>query len=63
MNAINNQPQQRETKLVDIPTFRGGSQDSMTWLDDFQATCTANHINDYHKVEILPTYLKGIAHT
>ena len=45
MNGNNNR-QQRETKLVDIPTFRAGAQDPMTWLVDFQDACVANHINE-----------------
>jgi hypothetical protein len=34
MNRDNNRSP-RETKLVDIPTFRAGAQDPMTWLVDF----------------------------
>jgi hypothetical protein len=45
MNGNNNRPQ-REIKLVDIPTFRAGVQDPMTWLVDFQDACVANHINE-----------------
>lgn len=53
----------RETKLVDLPTFRGGEQDPLTWLDEFNNACTANHISATRKLEIIPSYLKGIAHS
>jgi hypothetical protein len=62
MNRDNNRSP-RETKLVDIPTFRAGAQDPMTWLVDFQDACVANHVNEERRLEILPAYLKGIAHT
>ena len=63
MNRNNNNRPQRETKLVDIPTFRAGSQDPMTWLVDFQDACIANHINEECQLEILSAYLKEVAHT
>ena len=48
---------------MDIPTFRAGSQDPMTWLVDFQDACIANHINGERRLEIIPTYLKGTTYT
>jgi len=53
----------RETKLVDLPEFKGGEQDPLIWLEEFEDACKANCINDNRKVEIIPAYLKGIAHS
>src|SRR3954470_23574062 len=53
----------RESKLVDIPTFKGGEQDPLIWLNEFDEGCNANRISEQRRFEILPSYLKGIAHT
>ena len=53
----------RETKLVDLPTFKGGEQDPLIWLEEFEDACVANRINDDRKINIVPAYLKGIAYS
>ena len=53
----------RETKLVDLPEFKGGEQDPLIWLEEFDDACKANRINNERKIEIIPAYLKGIAHS
>jgi hypothetical protein len=53
----------RETKLVDLPTFKGGEQDPLIWLEEFEDICVANRISDEQKIEIVLAYLKGIVHS
>ena len=36
----------RETKLVDLPEFKGGEQDPLIWLEEFDDACKANRINN-----------------
>src|SRR5438477_8743651 len=62
MNQNNNNNNAKETKLVDIPIFREGIQDPMTWLVDFQDACTANRVTENQRLKILPAYLKEVAH-
>ena len=59
-NSINTP---RETKLVDLPEFKGGEQDPLIWLEEFEDACVANRINDDRKINIVPAYLKGIAYS
>ena len=60
--AINNPPL-RTTYTVEIPTFSGGNQDPIGWLEDFQRACNANGITDARKLQIAPAHLKGPAST
>ena len=53
----------RETRLVELPIFKGGEQDPLTWLNDFYDACTANNITEERMLTILPAYLKGTAYT
>ena len=36
----------REQRLVDIPTFKGGNQDPIEWIEAFQRACQINRINE-----------------
>jgi hypothetical protein len=53
----------RESKLVSFPEFRGGEQDPLQWLEDFENACAANRITERRMFEIVPLYLKGMATT
>ena len=59
-NAINNPPW-RELRVVKLPYFYGGSQNPISWLEEFTKSCNANRINNAHKIEVVPAYLKGPA--
>src|ERR1044072_7103947 len=59
-NAINNPPR-RELRVAELPYFYGGSQDPISWLEEFTKSCNANGINDARKIEVVPAYLKGPA--
>lgn len=61
--AINGNPQRRETRVVDLPYFYGGNQDPIGWLEEFTRACNANGINDNRKIEVVPAYLKNSAST
>jgi len=52
----------RETQLVQLPIFKGGEQDPLQWIQEFDAACLANHITEERRIEIVPAYLKGLAH-
>jgi Retrotransposon gag protein/Zinc knuckle len=53
----------RETKMVDLPIFNGGEQDPLIWLEEFEDACLANRISNERKIDVVPAYLKGIAHS
>src|ERR1044072_2164172 len=59
-NAINNPPR-RELRVAELPYFYGGSQDPISWLEEFTKSCNANGIADARKIEVVPAYLKGPA--
>ena len=59
-NAINNPPR-RELRVAELPYFYGGSQDPISWLEEFTKSCNANGINNARKIEVVPAYLKGPA--
>lgn len=53
----------KETHMVPIPIFKGGEQDPLTWLQDFNDACRANNISAQRKLTIIPVYLKGVAYS
>jgi hypothetical protein len=53
----------RETRLVDFPTFRGGDQDPLEWLESFATACDANNVRVDRTLSLVPAYLKGPALT
>jgi hypothetical protein len=59
-NAINNPPR-REMRVAELPCFYGGSQDPISWLEEFVKSYNANGINNARKIEVVPAYLKGPA--
>ncbi|GET63051.1 ribonuclease H-like domain-containing protein [Rhizophagus irregularis DAOM 181602=DAOM 197198] len=59
--ANNNALQNRNHNVAQVPTFNGGNQDPITWLNEFNATATANGWNDARKLQVVPAYLKGPA--
>ncbi|CAB4492435.1 unnamed protein product [Rhizophagus irregularis] len=59
--ANNNALQNRNHNVAQVPTFNGGNQDPITWLNEFNATATANRWNDAQKLQVVPAYLKGPA--
>ncbi|CAG8828904.1 18812_t:CDS:1, partial [Gigaspora margarita] len=60
----NNTPNQpRESKVINFPTFSGGDQDPLTWLDEFDEAYVANHISKVRRFDILLSHLKGPAYT
>lgn len=59
-NALANRQIRR---VADLPTFSGGEQDPVSWLDEFTRACNANGINDANKLTVVPAYLKGAAST
>ncbi|CAB4492491.1 unnamed protein product [Rhizophagus irregularis] len=60
--AVNNNALQNRThNVAQVPTFNGGNQDPITWLNEFNATAMANGWNDTRKLQVVPTYLKGPA--
>ena len=40
--ANNNAMQNRGTQAAPVPTFYGGNQDPITWLNEFNHACAAN---------------------
>ncbi|PKY56049.1 hypothetical protein RhiirA4_476039 [Rhizophagus irregularis] len=59
--ANNNVLQNRNHNVTQVPSFSGGNQDPITWLNEFNATATANGWNIAWKLQIVPAYLKGPA--
>lgn len=66
-NALNNNtnavanPLRRELRVAELSYFYGGSQDPVSWLEEFSKSCNANGIADARKIEVVPAYLKGPA--
>jgi Retrotransposon gag protein/Zinc knuckle len=60
-NALANQP--RESRVADLPTYYGGNQDPVAWLEEFTRACNANGLNNNRKLQVVPAYLKGPAST
>ncbi|PKK76506.1 Piwi-domain-containing protein, partial [Rhizophagus irregularis] len=58
-----NQALQQIRRVADLPTFSGGEQDPVSWLDEFTRACNANGITDANKLTVVPAYLKGAAST
>jgi hypothetical protein len=59
--ANNNAMQNRGLQAATVPTFYGGNQDPITWLNEFNHACAANGWNAARKLQIVPAYLKGAA--
>jgi hypothetical protein len=63
INTNNNALQNRGAQAAQIPSFYGGNQDPIAWLNEFNLACTANGWNAARKVQVVPAYLKGAAAT
>ena len=51
-----------EQTLITVEPFLGdGTQDPLTWLQEFQRACKANRWDDAHRLELALVYMKGIA--
>jgi hypothetical protein len=51
-----------EQTLITVEPFLGdGTQDPLSWLQEFQRACKANRWNDARRLELAPVYMKGIA--
>ena len=53
----------KETRLVSFPTFSGGDQDPIEWIDAFDQACQTNGVKKKRKLEVAMSYLKGSALT
>lgn len=60
--AVVGQPR-REGRIADIPSFHGGNQDPVAWLEEFTRACDANGMTNARKLQVVPAYLKGPAST
>ncbi|RGB23695.1 hypothetical protein C1646_774144, partial [Rhizophagus diaphanus] len=63
VTANNNAMQNRGMQAAAVPTFYGGNQNPITWLNEFNNACAANGWNAAQKLQIVPAYLKGVAAT
>ncbi|CAG8684116.1 911_t:CDS:1, partial [Acaulospora morrowiae] len=60
--AINGMDKAHETGIVKYPEFRGGDQDSLNRLKEFEIACRTNRVNSHNrKLQIVASVLKGIA--
>ncbi len=59
VTANNNALQNRGSHVAHIPTFSGGNQDPVTWLNEFNFAAAANGWNAARKIQVVPAYLKG----
>src|ERR1051325_4291147 len=59
----NKQPTTRESRIVEFPEFKGGSQDPINWFDTFEEACYANNVKKARKLQIARAYIKGEART
>jgi hypothetical protein len=59
----NNGTNKKESRLVDFPTFSGGDQDPIHWIESFERACIANNIQKERILAIVASYLKGTALT
>jgi hypothetical protein len=57
-----NQGRQPERNNLPLPTFSGnGTDDPVTWFEEFDRCADANNMQSARKVTAVPAYLKGIA--
>ena len=49
-----------ETNLVPLSSFTG-TEDLITWLDEFNKAANANNMQDERKLQVVSAYLRGIA--
>lgn len=57
--AVNNNALQNcNHNVTQISSFSGGNQDPIIWLNEFNATVTANGWNAVWKLQVVPAYLK-----
>ncbi|KAF0353152.1 gag-pol fusion protein [Gigaspora margarita] len=56
-------PIEQLLKVVEFLAFSEEDQDPLTWLDEFDEACIANHITEARRFDILPSHLKGPAYT
>ncbi|CAB4429356.1 unnamed protein product [Rhizophagus irregularis] len=61
LTANNNAMHNRGTQAAQVPTFYGGNQDPIAWLNEFNLACAANRWNNVRKLQVVPAYLKGAA--
>ncbi|PKC02897.1 hypothetical protein RhiirA5_452867, partial [Rhizophagus irregularis] len=61
LTANNNAMHNRGTQAAQVPTFYGGNQDPIAWLNEFNLACAANGWNNVRKLQVVPAYLKGAA--
>ncbi|GET53772.1 hypothetical protein GLOIN_2v1869520 [Rhizophagus irregularis DAOM 181602=DAOM 197198] len=61
VTANNNAMLNWEVQAAPVPTFYGGNQDPITWLNEFNNACAANGWNAARKLQVVPAYLKGTA--
>jgi Retrotransposon gag protein len=62
-NHVRPSDKPKESKLVSFPTYSGGEQDPLQWLEEFQNACAVNRIIGHRMLELVPIYLKGTATT
>ena len=58
-----NTKHKKESRLVDFPTFSGGDQDPIHWLEAFERASIANNVTKERMLPIVASYLKGTALT
>ena len=46
-----------------MPTFLGGMQDPMEWLEDFERCATINQYTNAYKLQVVEGYLLNEAQT
>lgn len=51
----------RETNVVTIPTFAGGNQDPVAWLESVSRAFEANNVQGNRWIAVIGAYLTGIA--
>jgi hypothetical protein len=61
VQQLTQQLQDQGTLVATIPTFYGGDQDPIAWLNEFNLACAANGWNEERKLQIAPSYLKSDA--
>ncbi len=61
VNANNNALQNRGNHAAQIPTFYGGNQDPISWLNEFNLAGAANGWGNARKLQVVPAYLKNAA--
>ena len=61
VTANNTALRNRGNQAAQVPTFYGGTQDPISWLNEFNLASAANGWNNARKVQVVPAYLKGAA--